>query len=70
MNDIGYVIGEYRGSQAETGVNTATMEQLEMLRHAYLGAIYYHQKEENPLQVQFFESGLKLVDKRLKLKSI
>lgn len=66
MKDIGYIDLEFKGSYMETGIKAETAEQLQYRRGYTLGAIDYHQKEQNPKQIAFFESSLKLIDKRMK----
>jgi hypothetical protein len=70
MNDIGYINQEYKGSYAYNSVMTARKyELLNRIRYTKM-AIDYHTKENNPGQVKFFTDELKLIEKRLKLKSL
>lgn len=66
MNDIGYdTTLKFKCSHAETNIKTATQEQLKNLKRHYEMAIYFHTKENNQSQIEFFTEGLTLVDKRI-----
>ena len=66
MNDAGYISETFKGSINEANIKTAQEYQLKNMLPYYTGAIEYHKKEQNPNQVIFFESGAKLIKKRLK----
>jgi len=69
MNDIGYVNIPYKGSCAENTVKSIQTKESLLYRRGYTeGAVDYHKKEQNPKQVLFFETELKLIDKMLEQK--
>ena len=71
MNDIGYLDIPFHGSEAETSIKTArTKEQLRYRLGYEQGAVAFHTKENNPRQVEFFQSAVNLINKRLKLRSL
>lgn len=65
MNDIGYISETFKGSINETNIKTSENWQLKNMLRYYEMAILYHNKEQNPKQVIFFQSGLNLINKRL-----
>lgn len=65
-----YIDIEYKGSYAYNSVMTARRyELLNRMRYTKM-AIDYHTKNNNPGQIKFFTDELKLIEKRLKLKSV
>lgn len=69
MNDIGYTNDTFCGSILETNIITASERyMLENLLKGCQGAVSYHNTEQNSRQVKFFQSGIDLINKRLKLK--
>ena len=66
MNDIGYLDLKFQGSECEINIRTAQDWQLKNILTYAKGAINFHTKEQNPKQVIFFQSGLDLINKRLK----
>lgn len=68
MNDIGYINIEFKNSQSYNTVKNAREYEL-INRLPYVKyAIEYHTKENNPMQVKYFNDELKLIKKRLKIK--
>lgn len=66
MNDIGYEKIEYKNSYAYNTVKSLSKEEL-LYRKGYTeGAIKYHQEENNPNQIKFFQDELNLIKGRLK----
>ena len=71
MNDVRYLDLPFCGSEMETSIKTARTKEPLRYRLGYTqGAIDFHIKEQNPKQVDFFQSAANLINKRLKLKSI
>ena len=69
MNDVGYIDIAYKGSCVENKVKSIQTKENLLYRRGYtLGAIEFHKREQNPKQILFFESELKLIDKILKQK--
>jgi hypothetical protein len=65
MNDIGYITCQFINSPCHTSKIGATKEQLTNARRNMIMAIEFHQKENNPGQVKFFQDGLNWIDKKL-----
>lgn len=68
---MAYIDCEYKGSVAYNSVMSITKKENLLYRMGYTqNAIEFHKKEGNTGQIKFFEDELKLINKRLKLKSI
>jgi len=70
VNDIGYLDLKFKGSELETTIRTARKDGLRNLLYYSEGAVIFHTKEQNPKQIEFFQSAVNLINKRLKLKTI
>lgn len=69
MNDVGFVITEYAGSECAHATERADIDQLVRRRRVTEFAIWYHEREMNPKQVAFFAADLSHIDRRIeKLK--
>jgi hypothetical protein len=70
MNDIGYLDLQFTGSEAYNTIKTADIDGLKnLLRYSEM-AVDFHTKEQNLKQVIFFQSGVDLINKRLKQKGV
>lgn len=56
----------FQGSEAYKNVIGATRQQLINARRYYVIAIDYWTQQNNPVEIQFFQEGLALIDKRIK----
>lgn len=66
-----YIDREYKGSEAYNSVMAINYKSDLIYRRWYtVGAVKFHTEQGNMGQVKFFEDELKLIDRRLKLKSI
>jgi len=66
MNDTGYIKCDFKNSISYNTVKTANKGQL-LNRLPYVeGVIKFHQDENNPNQIKFFQDQLNLIKRRLK----
>jgi len=66
MNDIGYITETFKGSINETNIKTSSLEEVKYMLRYYEMAVEYHNKQQNPNQVLFFQGGINLINKILK----